>query len=100
MMILPGHRAQSPNMPVKPLEYFVLAAQIFGHKLAGLLSEVFKNRPALEDCQRSAAARGVVIDNRRHSVIRADLEEFRSELLAGSDVHVLNFVGEATLLEH
>ena len=41
----------------------------------------------------------VGIDDRRHAVVRADGEEVRRELLAAADVHRLDHIWQAHLLE-
>src|SRR5436190_210746 len=82
---------------LKPL---VPAAQVLGQELAGLFREILEDRARFEDRHRLAAAGRLVVDDRRHAVVRADLEEIRLELLAGADVHRNDFVRQAAFLEH
>src|SRR6185437_14807527 len=67
-------------------------------ELAGLLAEIDKDRPGLEDTDRFAA-RPVGIDDRRYAVVRADLQELGLELLALADIDRMHRVREAHLLE-
>ncbi len=53
---------------------------------AGLLAEVDQDRAGLERRERFAAVGGRVVDDRRNAVVRTDLKEFRTKLLAGADV--------------
>src|SRR5437667_281672 len=88
------------RLPGDPLEHLVPAADVARQEPARLLGEVLENRGALEDRQRIAAARRIVVDDRRHAVVRREPQEARRELLAPADVHRLHGVREAALLEH
>src|SRR5437867_7213060 len=70
---LPGHGAEVRDLPGDPLEHLVPAADVARQEPARLLGEVLENRGALEDRQRIAAARRIVVDDRRHAVVRREL---------------------------
>jgi SAM-dependent methyltransferase len=63
-----------------------------------MASEVLQNRSRLEQRQRTVL--GVVIDDRRHLVVRADRQELGLELVALVDVDWDHRVRKAALLEH
>jgi hypothetical protein len=84
--VLAELRALVRQLPHHPLSDLVLAARLGRPELAGLLGEVHEDRTRLEDRDRWATARGVVIDDRGHPVVGTDREERGVELIAASDV--------------
>jgi len=77
MVELPRHGAEVRDLPGDPLEHLVPAADIARHEPARLLGEVLENRGALEDRYRIPAARRIVVDDRRHAVVRRDPQKPR-----------------------
>ena len=65
-----------------------------GQKLAGLVAEILQDRARFH--QRQAV---VAVDDRRDAVVRADLEEFRLELLVLADVDGMRGVRQPQLLQ-
>src|SRR3974390_536851 len=99
MVELPGHRTQSTHLPEEPLVDLDAAALVLRIEFAGLAAEILQDRTGLEDRDRPIA-RTVRVDDRRHAIVRRNLEEFRLELLPLCDVHRDHLVGEPALLQH
>src|SRR5205807_6421930 len=99
---LAGHRAEIADLPEQPFQHFLAGPLALRHELPAPLSEVDQDRTGFEDRQRPVAklAWCVVIDDRRHPVVRADLEELRLELVAPADIDRDHPVFEAAFLEH
>src|SRR5208282_6592474 len=98
MMHLAGHRAEAAHLPHQPFQHRHLTAQIGGPELAGLLAEIDQNRAGLEYADRRAA-RALGVDDRRDLAVRTDFDEGGGELLTFADVHGLDGVGQAHLLQ-
>jgi len=99
---LPGHRTEIADLPEQPLQALFAGAPALRHEPPGPLGEMDQDRARLEHRQRSVAKLlwGVVVDNRRHAVIRADRQEFGLELVAATDIYRDHAEVEAALLEH
>src|SRR6202043_204019 len=65
---------------------------------SGALGEMDQDRARLEHRQRPVLE--VMVDDRRHPVVRADLEEFRLELVTFADIDRDRAVFEVAFLEH
>jgi hypothetical protein len=99
---LPGHRTEIADLPEQPLQALFAGAPALRHEPPGPLGEMDQDRARLEHRQRPVAKLlwGVVVDNRRHAVIRADRQEFGLELVAATDIYRDHAEVEAALLEH
>ena len=75
------------------------AAQIARDEAPGLLGEIQQDRARFEQRNRRAAVGRLVVDDRRHAVVRGDLEKVRVELFAFTDVDRLDPIRNAGLLE-
>src|SRR4030095_1805591 len=98
-MILPKHRPQAAHLPEEPLHDFRAAAQIGGHNLAALTSEILKKRTGLEDADRLAAAGRIVVHDRRNAVVGGNRQKLRLKLLSLTDVDRFDGIGETGLLQ-
>jgi len=96
---LAAHGALVRHLPVHPFEDLDPSSRVLGHQAAGLVREVLQDRAGLEDGDRLATADRIVVHDRGHAVVRADLEERRLELVASGDVAGNDPVGERELLE-
>jgi len=72
--------------------------QILRQEFAGLAGKRNQDRAGFEQRQRSAP-RTVVVDDRGNAVVRADLQKFRLELVAGPDIDAVNAVLEPAFFE-
>ena len=98
-MVLAGHRSEPADLPEQPFQHRLPPAQVGRQKLPSLVGQVHQDRAGFEYRERLAAVRRRVIDDRRHSIVRADRQELRLELLAGADVHRDDPVVEPGFLE-
>src|SRR5262245_21202782 len=96
---LTRHRTEAAHLPEQPLVNLGARALVGRIKLSGLAAEILQVRARLEDLNRFAA-RPIWINDRRHPVVRRDLEKAGIELLALGDVYRLEIVSEPALLEH
>src|SRR5208282_3536147 len=92
---LAEHRADIRHLPEEPFEHFRAPGIFRRQQLAGLLRQVNQYRARLEYRDPRIA-----IDDRGNFAVRANLDELRLELIAFADVHRMNRVLEAALLEH
>ena len=99
MMVLAEHRAETAHLPHQPLDHIEALAQIGGQELAGLLRQIDQDRTGFEDLHRRAAVGGLLVDDRRHAVVRRECKKLRLELVTGADVDRVDLVGEARFLE-
>src|SRR5580700_7083302 len=82
MVHLARHRTKAAHLPHQPFEHRYLLTQIaLRPELAGLLAEIDQDRARFEDADR-LPARPLDVDDRGDAIVRADLQEFRLELLA------------------
>ena len=99
MVPLAEHRPDPAHLEHDPFQAFVAADRVFRNQLAaGLFGQIDQDCRRLEQRER-LAARPVGIDDRRDPVVGRDLEEFRLELVAGSDIDCDDLVREAQLLQ-
>src|SRR5665647_778030 len=89
VMILPGHRAQTANLPAQPFQYCLAATQIVGQQLPRFLGQINQYCARLEYRQGIAPVRWSVIYDRGHLVIGADLEKIGFELIPRAYVCLL-----------
>ena len=73
--------------------------RLLGQESPGLLREIKQHGAGFEDRDRRAAAHRFGIDQGWNPVVRRDLEEFRLELLAGTDLHRNDAIGHPGFLE-
>ncbi len=99
VVVLAGHRPEPAHLPEQPLDRFGAASHVARDELAGLVGEIEQDRARFEHRDRLAAAGGRVVDQRRDAVVGRHRQKVRLELLALADVHRLDVVGEAGLLE-
>src|SRR6516225_8641153 len=99
---LPGHWAEIADLPEQPLQALLAAAPALGHEPPGPLGEMDQDRTRFEHWERPVAELlgGVVVDDRRHALVRADRQKFRLELVAATDVDRDHAVFETACLEH
>jgi hypothetical protein len=76
-----------------------LRPQIAGKQLSGLFGEIDENCTRLEHRDWLATVARLGVDNRRHAVVRGDVEELGLELIAGADVDRMDRVVESHLFE-
>src|SRR5262249_19194240 len=99
MMVLSRHRPEPGHLPEQPFYNHDTVAEGMRQELAGFLREVDENGAGLEHRNRFAAVLRVVIDDRRHAVVRRKGPELRPELLALADIHRYDPVRQPGLLE-
>src|SRR6185503_11006470 len=99
MIVLPGHRPESAHLPEQPLHHVVALVRLGRQELAGLLAEIEQNGASLEHRDRRAAARGLMIEDRRDAVVGRHLEKMRLELFSLPDIDRKNLVWRAGLFE-
>jgi hypothetical protein len=76
---LTGHRPDAAHLPEQPLVNFNARAFVRRIELPGLAAEILQDRTGFED--RDGTPAGTLrIDDRRHAVVRGDLQEVRIEL--------------------
>jgi hypothetical protein len=92
-------RALVCHLPKDPLDNLVPQAQVLRPELPRLLGEVKEDRARLEDGDRLAAARRVVVHQDGHPVVRVQREVTRLELIAPPDVARHDAVLEARLFK-
>ena len=63
------------------------AAQVSRHELTGLFREIQQDRAGFEHTHRIVAAWRIMIHNRRHPVVWADLQKLGRKLIPRADVH-------------
>ena len=95
---LAGIGAKVGHLPENPFVDGDALALVLAVELAGLAAQVLQDGAGLEDADR-LAARSVVVDDGRHAVVGADGQELWRELFADADVHPLQLIGQAHLLE-
>src|SRR5215472_4598034 len=102
MAQLPGHRAEIADLPEEPLQALLAATPAQRHEPSGPLGEMDQDGARLEERHRPVAklAWGIVIDDRRHPVVRADRQEVGLELVAAPDVDRDHAIFETAFLEH
>ena len=83
---LADHRPEAAQLPREPFEHGLAPAQVRRQEPAGLFGQVDQDGAGLEHRERPAAVRRIVIDDRRHPVVRADGEEVGFVLFAPIDV--------------
>ena len=91
---LAEHRAGAAHLPHQPFDGAIARLAGFRQQLAGLVGEIDQDRAGLHQAQAVVA-----VDDRRDAVVRADLEEFRLELLVLADIDRVHGVGQAHFLE-
>src|SRR4029078_3041785 len=96
---LAGHRAESAHLPKQPLINFDTCTFVRRIELSGLAAEILQNCTGLKD-GNGTTARPLGIDDRRHAVVRSDLQEIGIELLALRYVHRLQDIRQTALFEH
>src|SRR4051794_11202977 len=99
VMHLSRHRPEPAHLPHQPFQHRHLLSQIaLRPELAGLLAEINQDRARFENADR-LPARPVAVEDRRDPVVRADLQEFRLELLTLGDVDRHHLVGQPHLFD-
>jgi hypothetical protein len=98
MAELAGHRPEIADLPEQPLHHFLPGAPARRHEPPAALGQMQEDRARLEHADRPV--RIIVIDDRRHPVVRADPEELRRELVALADIDRNHAVFEPAFLEH
>jgi hypothetical protein len=98
MIALAGVGAKVGHLPMHPLVDLHAGPLVARIELPGLAAEVLEDGAGLEDGDRSATG-AVGIDDGGHAIVRADGEEFARELLPAADVHRLDRIRQAHLLE-
>jgi hypothetical protein len=78
---LPGHRAKTANLPVQPLLDGDARALFTRIEFSAFAAEILQDGAGFEHRDRPPARAGR-IDDRRHTIVRRDRQEFRSKLFA------------------
>src|SRR4029077_14291666 len=69
------------QLPADPLSDIVFAARVLRAEPSSLLGEIHHDPTGLEKRDRGAAAHRLLVDDRRHSAVRRNLQKFGSELV-------------------
>src|SRR5450759_4213108 len=99
MPMLAEHRTEAAHLPHHPLRDVGAPAHALRQKAAGLVGQINQDRAGLEYRKRLAAVWWRTIDDRRDSIVRANCQKVRLELLAGADVDGNDGIGKPELLQ-
>src|SRR5216683_2458964 len=98
MAELAGHRPEIADLPEQPFRDLLTGAPTCRQKPTAALGQMQEDGARFKYTDRSV--RIVVIDDRRHPVVRADREELRLELVALADIDRDDTVFEGAFLQH
>ena len=98
--VLAEHRAEPGHLPHQPLQHLHAPAHVGRQKAAGLFREVDQDGAALENAYCCAAVGGRMVCYRRHPAVGTELEKFRLELVAATELHRHQCVRQPAFLQH